>query len=197
MNDYIGDIDMQQIGSIVDELKTIMNDSSISQTHIVNALDNKCSKNTILTFFKGDSDCKLSTLLMILDACGANLRIDTERSKESILAGDIASYRTDAENLRSELEHTEAEKKYFQDRFDELVNKNTSLAETIDKQQETIDKQQETIDKQQAAIGKQQAIIDKYMLRMEEAEKALYAVNADCRRKDARIVELSKECNKW
>lgn len=172
----IGEYQMQQIYNIVNELKTIMQDGSISVTSIISALEDKCSRNTILTFFKGDSDCKLSTLLMILDACGADLRIDTDRSRESILAGDIASYRTEIENLRSELEHTKEEKNYFQGRFDELVEKNTLLAQTIDKQQATI---------------------DRYMMRTERHETALFDALENIKRKDARIVELQKECNKW
>lgn len=178
MTDYIilGGLNVQQIDSIVKELKTIMQDNDISQNHLVNALDGKCARNTILKFLQGDADCKLSTLLMILDACGANLRIDTERSRESILSGDIASYRTEIEKLRSDLEHTEAERKYFQDRFDELVDKNTFLAQTIDKQQATI---------------------DRYMLRTEKHENALFDALENIKRKDARIVELMKEADRW
>ncbi len=171
-----GETDMQQIYSIVNELKAIMQSSDISQSQIVSALDGKCARNTILTFYKGDADCKLSTFLMILDACGADLRIDTDRSKEAILAGDIASYRTELEQLRAELEATKKEKEYFNNRFDELAEKNTLLAKTIDKQQVTI---------------------EKYMERMEKHEAALYTALENIKRKDERIVELSKLCNKW
>lgn len=167
---------MQRIDGIVNELKTIMQDGSISVTSIINALGEKCSRNTILTFFKGDSDCKLSTLLMILDACNADLRIDTERSRESILSGDIASYRNDIEQLRKEIDELSAEKNYLSTRYEELIAKNTKLTSTVERQQD---------------------VIDRYMQRMEKAENAIYEALENIRRKDARIVELSRECNKW
>lgn len=172
----IGETEMQRIDGIVNELKTIMQDGSISVTSIVNALGEKCSRNTILTFFKGDSDCKLSTLLMILDACNADLRIDTERSRESILSGDIASYRNDIEQLRKQLDALSEEKDYLSTRYDEVIAKNAQLTTTVEKQQATI---------------------ERYMSRMEKSENAIYDALENIRRKDARIVELSRECNKW
>lgn len=168
--------DMQQIEKIVSELKTIMQDADISQNKIINALEDKCSRNTILTFFKGDSDCKLSTFLMILQACGADLRIDTERSREAIMSGDIASYRTEIEQLRLDLQKVEADREYINNRYTELIEKNTKLTSTVEKQQN---------------------IIDRYMQRMEKSENAIYDALENIRRKDARIVELSRECNKW
>lgn len=168
--------DMQRINEIVSELKTIMQDTGISQTSVVSALDGKCARNTILTFLKGGEDCKLSTLLMILDACGVELRLDTERSKEAILSGDIAAYRTEVEQMRTELDKETSDKEFYKSRYEELIDKNTSLTNTI---------------------AKQQSQIERYMDRMEKAENALYAANDDVRRKDAKIVELLKEAKKW
>ena len=176
MTEYIGEIDMQQIGGIVNELKTIMQSADISVNQIVNALDGKCSRNTILNFFKGDADCKLTTFIMILDAVGAELRMETERSKEAILAGDIAAYRKEAEELRSELQSMKERMDYFKEKYEEVSEKNRQLTETTTKQQNTI---------------------EKYMIRMEKAENALYDLNESIKRKDARIVELSKLCDKW
>lgn len=178
LTDYIneGDIEMQHIDNIVKELKTIMQDNGISQNQVVNALDSKCSRNTILNFFKADADCKLSTLLMILEACGADLRIETERSKEAIMSGDIASYRAEIEQLRSQLNAVTADKNFFVNRYTEISEKNTQLTSTLEKQQN---------------------IIDRYMVRMENSENALYQAMDSLKRKDARIVELQKECNKW
>ena len=167
---------MQQIDNLVNELKTIMQSADISVNQLVRVLESKCAKNTILTFLKGDSDCKLSTFLMILDAVGADMRIDTERSKEAIMSGDIASYRLEAESLRVELQKAEEGKDYFKGKYEELAEKNTQLTETTNKQQKTI---------------------EKYMERMERAENALYDANENIKRKDARIVELSKLCDKW
>ena len=160
---------MQRINDVVNQIKTIMTDQSISQTSIVSALDGKCARNTILTFFKGDADCKLSTLLMILTAVGADLRIDTERSREAIMSGDIATYRNEAAALRTACADAEAARDAIQERYSELIDKNTALTKTIEKQQE---------------------IIFKYVERMERAENALY-------RKDERIVELSKRLDIW
>ena len=171
-----GDSTMQQINAIVSQLKTIMQDSSISLNHVVSLLEDKCSRNTILPFMKGDSDCKLSTLLMILDALGADLRIETERSREAIISGDIASYRTETEQLRAKLAEVEKDKEFFKTRYDELIEKNTQLTNTV---------------------AKMQGTIDRYMQRMENAENALYTAMDNIRRKDERIVELSKACGKW
>ena len=171
------DIQMQKIESIVAELKTIMQNNGITQTRIVTTLDGWCSRNTIINFLnKDDADPKLSTLLMILDACGVELRLDTERSKEAIMSGDIASYRTEAEALRSELDAVKKDLDFFKSRYEELIDKNTALTKTVEKQQ---------------------AQIEKYMQRMENADNALYAAQDDVRRKDARIVELSKKLDMW
>ena len=172
----LGCDEMQQINSIVNELKAIMQDNDISQNKIINVLGDKCSRNTILSFFKGDSDCKLSTLLMIMEACGADLRIETERSREAIIAGDIASYRSENEQLRSEIETVRKDKDFIQERYTELIEKNTTLTNAVEKMQGTI---------------------DRYMTRMENAENALYTAMDNIRRKDERIVELSKICDKW
>ena len=174
--DSLGDINMQQIDSLVNELRTIMQSADISVNQLVRMLESKCAKNTILTFLKGDSDCKLSTFLMILDAVGAEMRIDTERSKEAIMSGDIADYRIESEQLRVRLEKMEKDRDYFKERYEELADKNAQLTETTTKQQNTI---------------------EKYMIRMEKAENALYDLNESIKRKDARIVELSKLCDKW
>lgn len=160
---------MKKIEEINAELKVIMQDSGISQTAVVTTLDGKCSRNTVLTFLKGGEDCKLSTLLMILDACGVELRLETERSREAIMAGDIAAYRTETEKLRSENER-------FKTRSEELTEKNAALTRIVEKQQDQI---------------------ERYMNRMENAENAVYKAMEDIRRKDARIVELSKENRKW
>ena len=170
------EVQMQKINQITDELKTIMRDNDISQYAVVNLLEGKCARNTVLSFFKGDADCKLSTLLMILDACGVELRLDTERSKQAIMAGDIAEYRAEAEKLRSALAHETEDKELYFERYTELIGKNTKLTDTIEKQQNQI---------------------EKYMIRMERAEEALYSANADARRKDAKIVELLTELGKW
>lgn len=167
---------MQRIDNLVSELKAIMQDGSISQYGVVNALDGKCARNTILTFFKGDADCKLSTLLMILDACGVELRLETEKSREAIMAGDIAAYRTEAEQLRTELENASTDKEFYKSRYEELIEKNTALT---------------------SAIEKQQNQIERYMARMEKAEDAIYAANENIRRKDAKIVELLNKAGKW
>lgn len=163
------EVPMQRIDSIVSELKSIMDSNGISQNFIINTLDGKCSKNTISTFFKGDKDCKLTTLLMILESCNIDMRFETEKSREAILSGDIAEYRKEAEQLRSEIEFCKAMN-------EELSAKNASLTDTLNKQQKQI---------------------EKYMNRMENAENALYSANADIRRKDAKIVELLKEIGKW
>ena len=170
------DLDMQKIDFIVSELKNIMQSSDISQTAVVNLLDGKCARNTILSFFKGDADCKLSTLLMILDACGVELRLETERSRQAILSGDIAEYRAEAEQLRSDLIAEKSNSDFYKSRYEELIDKNTSLTNAIEKQQEQI---------------------ERYMIRMEHAEEALYSSNADSRRKDEKIVELLKAAGKW
>lgn len=174
---------MQQIANIISELKMIMHDNDISQTSIINALDGKCARNTILNFYKGDADCKLSTLLMILDACGVELRLETDRSKEAILSGDIAAYRTEVDNLRSELERSEEGSRFYKERYSELIDKNTDLTHTIMDQQHQ--------------IAKQQGQIEKYMERMEKQENFNHAMYEDVQRKDAKIVELLKTVKKW
>lgn len=176
LNNYLGDIDMQKIDSVVNELKTIMQSSDISQSSIINALDGKCARNTILSFFKGDADCKLSTLLMILDACGVEMRLETERSRQAILSGDIAEYRAEAEQLRTELADVESNRDFYKTHYEELIDKNTALT---------------------GIVEKQQGQIERYMARMEHAEEALYSSNADSRRKDEKIVELLKALGKW
>lgn len=168
---------MQRIDGIISELKMIMQESGITQTGIVTMLDGKCSRNTIISFFnKSETDPRLTTLLMILDACGVKLRLDTERSREAIISGDIEAYRTETEALRTELEKTQSSLEFFKSRYEELIDKNTVMTRTIDKQQ---------------------AQIEKYMTRMENAENAIYDANEDIRRKDARIVELSKKLGIW
>lgn len=167
---------MQQIDNLVNEMKTIMQSADISTNQLVKMLEDKCSKNTILTFMKGDSDCKLSTFLLILDAIRAEIRLDTERSKEAIIAGDIASYRNEAEQLRTKIEKMEIDRDYFKEKYEELAEKNRQLTETTTKQQNTI---------------------EKYMERMEKHETALYSALENIKRKDERIVELSKLCDKW
>lgn len=164
-----GESTMQKIDFIVNELKAIMQSTDISQNAVINLLNGKCAKNTIISFFKGDADCKLSTLLMILDACGVDMRFETERSRQAILSGDIAEYREEAERLRAEIESTIKDKSFYKERYEELIDKNTSLTETV---------------------SKQQAQIERYMQRMEHAEEAMYSAVDDSRRKDAKIVEL-------
>lgn len=165
---FIGE-NMKQISDIINELKGIMQLNSISQNSVINALDGKCSRQTILNFFKGDADCKVSTFLMIIRAVGAEIRIDTEMSKEAIMSGDIAAYRSEAETLRAALEDTakalEEERAYNSD----LKEKNAKLTNTVEKQQNQI---------------------DRYIDRMEKAEQNIY-------RKDERIVELSKRLGLW
>ena len=171
------DIHMQKIESIVAELKTIMQNNGITQTRIVTTLDGWCSRNTIINFLnKDDADPKLSTLLLILDACGVELRLDTERSREALISGDIAAYREEMEASRSSLESAKKDLEFFKSRYEELIDKNTALTKTVEKQQ---------------------AQIEKYMQRMENADNALYASQEDVRRKDARIVELSKKLDMW
>lgn len=163
------EIEMQDVRKIISQLIAIMQDSGITQTSLVTILDGKCARNTILNLLKGSEDCKLSTLLMILDACGVELRLDTERSREAIMAGDIAAYRTETERLRAEVDTLTSEKDALQYRYDELIDKNTKLTSTIEKQQ---------------------GQIDRYMSRMEKAENEIYSALSDIRRKDAKIVEL-------
>lgn len=170
------EVDMQKINSITDELKMIMRENDISQTSVVNLLEGKCARNTVLSFFKGDADCKLSTLLMILDSCGVELRLETERSRQAILNRDIAEYREEAEKLHSELSDVKDNRDFYKERYEELIDKNTVLTKTIDKQQTQI---------------------EKYMERMEKAEEALYSANEDARRKDKKIVELMEKLGKW
>ena len=173
---YLREVDMQKIDTIVNELKTIMLSSDISQTAVVNLLDGKCARNTILSFYKGDADCKLSTLLMILDACGVELRFETERSKQAIIAQDISDYRDEAEKLRTEIAALTSSIENYKARNEELAVKNKSLTTSVEKQQTQI---------------------EKYMERMERAEDALYKSNDDCRRKDEKIVKLMKDLGKW
>lgn len=176
-SDYnYSEVDMQKVDKLIGQLKMIMQDNGITQTSLVSLLDGKVARNTILSVLKEDADCKLSTLLMILDACGVDLRLETERSREAILSGDIAEYRAETERLRSELEEEKSNKDFYKVRYEELIDKNTSLTTTIEKQQNTI---------------------EKYMSRMEKAENALYSANEDMRRKDAKIVELMKSLGKW
>ena len=173
---HFSEVDMQKIDFIVSELKTIMQDTDITQTSIVSLLEGKCARNTILSFFKGDADCRLSTFLMIIDACGVDLRMETERSKQAILSGDISDYRVEAEQIRSDLTSAIADRDFYRTRYEELIEKNTALTNTVEKQQLTI---------------------ETYMRRMEHAEEALYSSNADSRRKDEKIVELLKALGKW
>lgn len=173
---HFGETDMQKIDSIVNELKNIMQDTDITQTALVSLLDGKCARNTILSLFKSDADCRLSTFLMILDACGVDLRLETERSKQAILSGDISDYRVEAEQMRSDLTAAIEDRDFYKTRYEELIDKNTALTNTVEKQQTTI---------------------ETYMRRMEHAEEALYSSNADVRRKDAKIVELLTELGKW
>lgn len=168
--------EMQKTENLVNELRMIMSDGGITQTKIVNALEAKCARNTVLGFFKGDGDPRLSTLLMILDACGVELRLETERSRAAIMAGDIAAYRAEIEEKRAALEKTERDRDFFKARYEELIEKNTALTQSI---------------------AKQQTQIETYMTRMQRAEEALYSTQDDIRRKDARIVELSKQLGKW
>lgn len=170
------EVDMQRIELIVSELKTIMESNNISQNSIINALSGKCSRTTILSFFKGDKDCKLSTLLMVMDACRTELRFDTEKSREAILSGDISAYRAESESLRSDLDKANKDVDFYKSRYEELIDKNTILTKSIEKQQMQI---------------------EKYMQRMEKAENALYLADDDKRRKDAKIVELLKMLEKW
>lgn len=175
--DYdLSGVTMQQIDKIINELKAIMQNTDISQTALVTMLDGKCARNTVLSVMKGEADPRLSTFLMLLDAVGVELRLDTERSKEAILSGDIAEYRAEAERLRAELEAANSRRDYLQERYDELIEKNTTLT---------------------TSVGKQQAQIEKYMERMERAENALYAANENIARKDAKIVELLSKSGKW
>lgn len=173
---YFTGAEMKKIDNIVRQIRTIMETNSISQNFIVAAADGKCSRSTILNFLKGDGDCKMSTFLLILDIIGAELRIDTEMSKEAILSGDIAEYRTQAEQNREKILEFEKENELLQDRYNELIEKNTVLTQTV---------------------GKQQTQIEKYMERMEKAENALYEANSNIKRKDERIVELSQRLNIW
>ena len=166
------EVPMQRIDSIVSELKSIMDSNGISQNFIINTLDGKCSKNTISTFFKGDKDCKLTTLLLILESCNIDMRFETEKSREAILSGDIAEYRKEAEQLRSDAAKAEEDRDFYKTRYEELIDKNTSMTKIIEKQQ---------------------GQIEKYMERMENAENALYSANTDIRRKDSMIVDLLKE----
>lgn len=172
----ISGVSMQKINTIVNELKSIMQDNSISQNAVVSLLDGKCSRSTILSFFKGDADCRLSTLLMIMEVCGTELRLETERSKQAILSGDIAEYRSEAETLRTENAELIANRDFYKSRYEELIDKNTALTDTV---------------------SKQQTQIEKYMQRMEHAEEALYGAVADSRRKDEKIVQLMKDLGKW
>lgn len=160
---------MKQIESIVNQIRTIMKSNGISQNFIINATDGKCSRATIINFLSGQMDCKMSTLLIILEVIGAQLRIETEMSKEALLAGDISAYREKTERLRMELAAVTESRDFFKSRYEELIDKNTALTATVEKQQNQI---------------------ERYMARMERAEDAIY-------RKDSRIVELSKLCGKW
>lgn len=175
---------MQKIDAIISELKMIMQNNNITQTRLVTMLDGWCSRNTVLNFLnKEDADPRLSTLLLILDACGVKLRLETERSKEALMSGDIESYRVECEQIRAKLEETQTDLEFFRSRYNELIEKNTSLTEAINRQQ--------------GVIEKQQGQIERYMLRMENAENAIYEAHGDIRRKDARIVELSKKLDLW
>lgn len=168
---------MQRIDNFISELKMIMQDSGISQTKLVGILDGKCARNTVLGFFsKSDPDPRISTFLMILDACGVEMRLETERSREALMSGDIAAYREETERLRTDLAKSEESLSFFKSRYEELIDKNTALTLTVEKQQ---------------------AQIEKYMQRMENAENALYAAQENISRKDARIVELSKKIGLW
>lgn len=174
--DTIGDGNMQDIQNLVSQIKAIMADSGVSQTALVNLLDGKCSRATILSILREDSDFRVSTLLLLLDVLGVDFHLQTEKSRQAILAGDIAAYRTETEQIRADLESVTSRRDYLQERYDELLDKNTSLINTV---------------------SKQQSQIDRFMERMEKAENALYAANEDARRKDAKISELLSKGVQW
>ena len=161
--------DMQEIKNLVQQISTIMKDNGISQTSIVNALDGKCSRMTILNLFKGDGDFKVSTLLMVLDVIGADLHLETEKSREAIMAGDIASYRAETEQLRVKVAEQQAAAENAAQRITELQEKNGTLTGIVDSQQR---------------------VINRYIERMDLAEQ-------DLRRKDKKIDDLCKKLNLW
>lgn len=171
------EVQMQKIDSIISELKMIMQENDLSQTWLVNTLKDRCSRNTITTFLnKEETDTRLSTLLMILDACRVELRLETERSREAMIRGDIAAYREETEKLRAALELSDKDLQFFRGRYEELIEKNTELTKMVSKQQDQI---------------------EKYMARTEKLETSNAASQEDIRRKDARIVELSKKLGIW
>lgn len=161
--------DMQEIKNLTQQISTIMKDNGISQTFIVNALDGKCSRMTILNLFKGDGDFKVSTLLMVLDVIGAELRLETEKSREAIMAGDIAVYRVENEQLRTELDKERSANAVLTSRVDDLQASNARLTATVESQQQTI---------------------NRYIERMDRAEQRLDS-------KDERIEELSRRLGIW
>ncbi len=163
------EVDMQELNDVVAQIRTIMQTSGYSQNALINALDGKVARNTIMAFLKGEADCKVSTLLLMLDAIRADLRIDTEMSKEALMSGDISEYRTQTERYREQLEDAIKSRDFLQTRYEELIDKNTALTRTIEKQQEQI---------------------DRYIERMDRAEQNI-------ERKDKRIVELSQRLGLW
>lgn len=160
---------MQEIKNLVQQISTIMKDNGISQTSIVNALDGKCSRMTILNLFKGDGDFKVSTLLMVLDVIGADLHLETEKSRAAIMAGDIADYRAETEQLRVKVAEQQAAAENAAQRITELQEKNGKLTDTVESQQR---------------------VINRYIERMDLAEQ-------DLRRKDKKIDDLCIKFNIW
>lgn len=137
---------MQEIKDIITQINMIMHDGGISQTSVVNALDNKCSRVTILNLLKGDGDFKMSTLMMVLDVIGVTLRLETEKSREAIMAGDIAVYRTETEHLRTDLESVCSERDAALSRVVELQEQVKKLTGIADSQQHVINRYIERID---------------------------------------------------
>lgn len=168
MCDY-SEVNMQDINNVVAQIKTIMQASGYSQNALINALDGKVARNTISAFLRGEADCKVSTLLLMLDALRADLRIDTEMSKEAIASGDISGYRIEAQALRDEIADAGEKLRAANERIADLQSKNEKLTNTIESQQHTI---------------------NRYIERMDRAEQ-----NID--RKDQRIVELSQRLGLW
>ena len=160
---------MQEIKNIVDQINMIMRDGNISQNSVVNALEGKCARATVLNIFKGEGDFKLSSLLMVLEVIGVDLRLETEKSREAIMAGDIAAYRVDNEKLRSDLEKERSANAVLNARVNDLQASNVRLTGTVESQQQTI---------------------NRYIERMDRAEQRLDS-------KDERIVELSRRLGIW
>lgn len=165
---FIGEI-MKQIDNLIQQIKTIMQVNGISQRFVIASAEGRCSRSTILNFFKGDGDCKMSTFLLVLEIIGAKLHIETEMSKEALMAGDISEYRAKIDLLSEQLSEVSSARDTLQIRYNELIDKNTALTRTLEKQQEQI---------------------DRYIERMDRAEQNI-------ERKDKRIVELSQRLNIW